>query len=90
MDEALKDAASTFRIVTVQCFHDTPPVTGSGIGTCRLPTAGTGLRYHILIVPAVQIFLHMGDDHVALGDQDTASGIQLQVFDKGQIMKTCP
>lgn len=32
----------------------------------------------------------MGDDHVALGYQNTASGVQLKTFDKGQVMEACP
>ena len=90
MDEALQDAAAAFRIVTVKCLHHASFVTGSGIDTRRLSTAGTGLRYHILIVSTVQIFLHMGNDHIAFGNQNTASGIQFQVFDKSQVMEACP
>ncbi len=32
----------------------------------------------------------MGDDHVALGNQNTASGVQFQSLDKGQVMEDRP
>lgn len=32
----------------------------------------------------------MGDDHIALGYQNTASGVQLQSLDKSQVMEACP
>ena len=73
MHEFLKDAAATFGIVTVERLHHASLVTCPGMGACGLPTAG--LRRHVLIVTTVQIFLHMGDDHVALGNQNTASGV---------------
>ena len=90
MHEFLKDAAATSGIVTVERLHHASLVACPGMGACGLPAAGAGLRRHVLIVPTVQIFLHMGDDHVALGNQDTASGMQLQSFDKGQVMEARP
>ena len=90
VDKTLKDAAATFRIVTVERLHHASFVTGPGIDACGLPTARAGLRYHVLIVPTVQIFLHMGDDHVTFADQDAASRVQLQPFDEGQVVEACP
>ena len=86
-DELMKDAAAAFGIVAVERFHHAPFVACPGMHACRLPAAGAGLWYHVLIVPAVQIFLYMGNDHVALGYQDAASGVQLQSFDEGQVMR---
>jgi len=83
-------AAAAFRIVAVERFHDTSFVAGSGIGACGLPAAGAGLRHHVLILSTVQVLLHMGDDHVAFGYQDAASGVQFKVLDEGQVMEARP
>ena len=32
----------------------------------------------------------MGNDHIPLGYQDAASGIQFQILDKGQVVQGCP
>ena len=71
-------------------FHDTSFVAGSGIGACGLPAAGAGLRHHVLILSTVQVLLHMGDDHVAFGYQDAASGVQFKVLDESQVMEARP
>ena len=56
MHEFLKDAAATFGIVTVERLHHASLVACPGMGACGLPTAGAGLRRHVLIVTTVQIF----------------------------------
>ena len=58
----------------------------------RLPTAGAPFRYGLPHdkAAAVQIFLHMGDDHVPLADQYPAAGHQLHPLDKGKVVQACP
>ena len=55
----------------------------------RLPAAGTAGRNKALKVEVttVQVFLHMGDNHVPLGDQDAVSGHQFQIFHEGQVVE---
>ena len=58
----------------------------------RFPTAGAPFRNCLLHgkTAAVQIFLHMGDDHVPLADQYPAAGHQLHPLDKGKVVQACP
>ena len=90
VDELMMDAAATFGIVAVERLDGAPPVAFPGVDVCRMPAAGAGFWRHVLAAPAVQVVLHMWDDHVPFGYQDAASGVQLQPLDEGQVVQACP
>ena len=58
----------------------------------RLSTAGTnmGNRIHHREAASVQIFLHVGDDHVSFAYQNPVSSHQFQILNKGQVVQTGP
>lgn len=82
MYEFLKDTTFAVSVVAVQGFYQASVFCSAGIDADRLPTAGAGFRQHILIGASVQIFLYMGNNHVALGYQNAAAGMQLQILIK--------
>ena len=58
----------------------------------RLSTAGTnmGNRIHHREAASVQIFLHVGDNHVSFAYQNPVSSHQFQILNKGQVVQTGP
>ena len=56
------------------------------------PAAGTLARDDRIQrkTTAVQIFLHMGDDHIALGHLDAVAGHQLQPLNEREVVETGP
>ena len=58
----------------------------------RLSTAGTntGNRIHHREAASVQIFFHVGNDHVSFAYQNPISSHQFQILNKGQVVQTGP
>ena len=49
-----------------------------------------GNRIHHREAASVQIFLHVGDDHVSFAYQNPVSSHQFQILNKGQVVQTGP
>ena len=58
-----------------------------GFGICPFLTVSPDETAEDL---AVKINIDMGDNHVALGNQNTASGVQFQSLDKCQVVEARP
>ena len=58
----------------------------------RLSTAGTntGNRIHHREAASVQIFFHVGNDHVSFAYQNPISSHQFQILNKGKVVQTGP
>ena len=70
-------------------FHPVYGISGR-MDTSGLPTAwASGWNDFVSgVAVSVQIFLHMGNDLIALAHLDAATRRQLQILDKGEVMET--
>ena len=95
MHEPAQASGLTALVITKQSLSNLifPILHGTAlVDADRLPTAGAPFRYGLPHdkTATVQIFLHMGDDHVPLADQYPAAGHQLHPLDKGKVVQACP
>ena len=93
MDELFKAPGLAGGVVAEQGLDDPflavfTAATGF-VDSGRLSAAGALVRdygIHRKIAP-VQVFLHMGNDHVSLAHQDTAARRQFQILNEGQVVQ---
>ena len=87
VDEFPQAAGFTIRIVAEQRLSVVVLMDAGGLAAAGTLT-GNGL-FHTKAAP-IQIFLHMGDNHVPLGHQHPVSRHQFQALDEGEVMQTGP
>ena len=95
MHELAQAPGLTALVIAEQSLSDLflPILHGTAlVDAGRLPTAGAPFRHGLFHdkTATVQVFLHMGNDHVPLADQYPAAGHQLHPFDKGKVVQACP